>query len=183
MQIDQSRFTILGTALIVLVGHSIFGISDSVADENPRTYVCIEQKSVGWSPQEGGEFIGRYEADEKPFFIKFRPGNFELENNIFSLPKIEVVKDQDTFAYEYSNCDNTFRSFFTKQMVLAPDTSRRIVKESCQANLGLGLYGGGQISWSFFPDFSEHPKSVRYTNIYSFNFYVQVYGGTCTSVD
>jgi hypothetical protein len=76
---------------------------------NPSTYICIEQRSLGWEPRDGGsEEVGVFKPDEERFFIKYYPLEAPSDDpaKITQLPKIDVVRNSSSNEYPSADCED-----------------------------------------------------------------------------
>lgn len=151
---------LISSALVSLSVKASFAADDTV------TYICVEQKSLGWEPTDSGkERCCEFKPREKRFFIKFHPGNNEFDKGELKLSQIEEVNDDGSMLYQSDACDR-----FAVSIAQEEDHIRRRSKLISCLSLDEGdvfvrksLYEVGGMLWRFHTPLISRPRQVDYT--------------------
>lgn len=152
---------------------------------NPITYVCIEQKSVGWhTPKGQKEFVGQFAVDNDRFFIKYYAGDFDPSDAYVEVPFVEEIRHGRESVFLFSGCDQIFRDSFIGSGGGFYKSSAEAIS-LCQENIGIDdtYANGGHWTFRFDPQISKRPSSMTYVNILNANGNLFASSGVCTSTE
>jgi hypothetical protein len=136
--------------------------TSSYAETPAATYICIENRSVGWETRENGEEVyGRFKPAEERFFVRYYKGSVGQDSEFISLPYIEVVENGKVYNYNSADCNLFFISFFMQQ-TSEFNTKRRSV-EYCDALSKNNRFGGNGNEYNFFGKLDFLPTTISYT--------------------
>lgn len=168
----------------LLITASVASAAVANASESKTvTYICIEERSVGWEERDNGELaVGKFKPDEKRFFVRFTPHRLEGvgSERVVALPFIEVTKAGKTYTFQSSACDLVAR----REM---PD-SLTMRNTRCEDALARGVdnhhFGTSMSSYGFFPSLAKAPKTASYLESKPFGLLVAyLSAGTCVLED
>ncbi len=155
----------------------------SAATAKPLTYICIEQKSVGWLiEKDGTEKVGKFASDQERFFIKYYAVEVGEDGSLVRLPFIQSVRQNKASKYEYATCDSRFSFEMMSNSVVESGISRK----DCHDNLTLfdEIFGHFGILWTFDPPLWKQPSSTIYNNVYLGDSRGSlIYTGSCVSAN
>lgn len=161
------------------------------ASQMSVTYVCVEERSVGWEAREGSEdAVGRFRTSESPIIVtwnaqgwrEFYPGKRFLQ-----LSNIVVSENGKKYTHETANCDYIYHA-----PILFPDDdmSRPARDEKCDEYLRSGefereVYGGNVGNqFRFSQQLRERPQSMSYIHTRTLYFHIaSLSRGRCTLID
>ncbi len=98
---------------ILLAGFAVAVCGHALAAE-PRTYVCVEDRSVGWERRDNQpDAVGQFQPDQAPMIIKVFPAVIEGDKAL-RLGRIEVTKDGRTSTYSSTKCDSLISEILSR---------------------------------------------------------------------
>jgi hypothetical protein len=151
------------------------------------TYVCVEERSVGWEVRDTGEeIVGKFRPSESKLIIKWYPEVWSGIANVryLQLPRIEVSQSGQTFTYETTDCDSVYKY----PLFDAKELTRSQLDNDCERKLRTRTfrqYGNGAIHYRFSKDFRDQPPSMNYVYTATIVFQTNAYlsRGSCARID
>lgn len=153
---------------------------------NAMTYVCVEERSVGWEPRDNApDAVGQFEPDKKPVIVRYYPPKIEDEK-IVVLGKIEVTEDGKTSTFTSNACATTLndilqhREFGINRGV--DDYRAQCASRVDYLSRNPGFGSDDHRFW-FGGDIGAGKSPVRYTETLVFGVvWAYVQQGTCTAL-
>ncbi len=146
---------LIPTVLVSLSSQWAFAATDTV------TYICVEQRSLGWEPTDSGkERCCEFKPRQKRFFIKFTPAVSDEKDGELRLSVIEEISNASSMKYRSTSCDGYGLSTFQQN----DNTKRKKNMLSCLiADVGDSFAGNDGVVWKFHTELFLKPKAVDYT--------------------
>jgi hypothetical protein len=146
---------LFSSVLVSLSGQWAFAATDTV------TYICVEQKSLGWEPTDSGkERCCEFKPRQKRFFIKFTPAISQEKDGELRLSIIEEVTDDGSMKYQSTSCDGYGLSVFRQG---DPNKRREGMLNCLYLDVGNSFAGNDGVVWRFHTELFVKPKAVDYT--------------------
>jgi hypothetical protein len=136
--------------------------TSSYAETPAATYICVENRSVGWETRESGEEVyGKFKPAEERFFVRYYKSTVGQHSDFITLAYIEVVENGVVSTHNTADCNIFFVSFFLQQ-TSEFNTKRRGV-EYCDALGKNNRFGNNGVEYNFFGKLDLLPMTIAYT--------------------
>lgn len=160
----------------------VFAVTSASA--SPVSYLCVEERTVGWEGRENGEdAVGQFQPSNAPMIVKFFPAKFQGAN-LLELAKIEITEEGKTSTLISNACSTTIGDIIQdRQLGLARDIDWYV--RGCALTIkgvqGMIGFGSGAHRVEFTDDLGSRPTPVRYTESLIVGVvWAYVHRGTCT---
>lgn len=173
--------------LITTCGFAVCLLAQRASAEEAISYICVEDRSVGWETRDSGEtIIGKFKPSETKLIVKWHPHkwvNISSTERYLELPKIDVTEAGETHTYQSSDCDGLYRApRFSSNL---PISKMDEMCDSLLASMPRSNFGSPHVGYIFSPYISTKPRSMQYaysqTILFRQNAYVNM--GSCSLVE